>query len=223
MADFNLSSASTKMADASSFADVLGPECSLTFDEEPVDAHVYRLPDVWLPSGEIVACDGFIMMHQPFTRRVRPGRYAVTIAIAAFAEGDERIAFAQMRFSDRPVARWEMALLAGQDTSTLEPGYFFGYPVDSGTGSFADPRAVELINKATDPEMKFFNEVSAEMEKVYRHTRSWVHIETPEGSAVLFSSGLGDGMYPSYFGLEDTGEAVAIVTDFFVSNWVGPR
>lgn len=222
MHNFTLSSASTKMADASCFTDALGSNGKLTFDDDPADAHFYRLPDLWLPTGKIVAADGFIMGNQSFTRRVKPGRYPVTIAIAAFAS-DERIAFAQVRFSDRPVARWEMALVDGQDMSTLQPGYFFGYPVDSGTGSFADPEAVELINGASDPEMIFFNEVSAKMDKVYRHTRSWVHIETPKGSAALFSSGFGDGMYPSYFGLDDAEEPVTLLTDFCVSNWLRPE
>jgi hypothetical protein len=222
MHGFNLSSTSTKLPDATVFADVLGPECKLTFDDKAADVHVYRLPDLWLPMGEIVAADGFIMQRQSFTRQVKPGRYAVTIASAGFAS-DERIAFAQIRFSDRPVVRWEMALVGGQDVSMLQPGYFFGYPVDSGTGCFADPRAVELINEANDPEMEFFNEVSGEMDKVYRHTRSWVHIETPKGSAVLFSSGFGDGMYPSYFGLDQAMEPVALVTDFCVSNWLRPE
>src|SRR5262245_43113258 len=214
MHNFKLSSASTKMSDASCFADALGSGCELTFDDNPADAHVYRLPDLWLPTGEIVAADGFIMERQPFTRHVKPGRYPVMIAIAALGT-DERIAFAQVRFSDRPVARWEMALVAGQDLSTLQPGYFFGYGVDSGTGCFADAQAVDLINEASDPDMKFFNEVSAEMDKVYRHTRSWVHIETPKGSAALFSSGFGDGTYPSYFGLNEALEPVALLTDFY--------
>jgi hypothetical protein len=171
MHKINLSSASTKLADASSFADVLGPDCKLTFDETPADARVYRLPDLWLPTGEIVAADDFIMERQPFTRRVRSGRYPVTIAIAALA-GDERIAFARVQFSDRPVTHWEMALVAGQDVSSLQAGHFFGYPVDSGSGSFADLQAVDLINEASGPDATFFDEITAEMDKVYQHTRS---------------------------------------------------
>lgn len=222
MKNLQLSSKSTKLADASSFADALGPDCRLTFDDEPADARVYRLPDLWLPSGQIVAADGIIMEGRPFTRQVEPGRYPVTIAIAALAK-DERIAFAQVRFSDRPVARWELAVVAGQDVSTLKDGDFFGYPVDSGTGCFADPQAVELVNQASDPDMKFFNKISAEMDKVYRHTRSWVHIETSSGSAALFSSGFGDGIYPSYFGLDGAKEPVCLLTDFFVSKWQFPE
>src|SRR5262245_26344865 len=113
MHHFRLSSASTTMADASSFADALGSDCKLTFNDKPADAHVYRLPDLWLPTGEIVAADGFIMERPPFRRRVKPGRYPVMIAIAAFTD-DERIAFAQVRFSDRPVAHWELALVEDQ-------------------------------------------------------------------------------------------------------------
>jgi hypothetical protein len=160
------------------------------------------------------------MTEEPFTRRVKPGRYAVFIAIAALGE-DERIAFAQIRFSERSVVRWEMALIAGQDIAMLEPEHFYGYAVDSGTGSFSDPRAQHLINEASDPDMKFFDEVSGEMDKAYKHTRAWVHIETPTGSAALFSSGFGDGMYASYFGLDDTMEPVVIVTDFGVSDALG--
>jgi hypothetical protein len=222
MHNFNLSSASTKMADASAFADALGPECKLTFDDNPADAHVYRLPDLWLPAGQIVAADGFYMRQPPFTRKIPPGRHPVEIAVAAFA-GDERIAFAQIRFSGRAVARWEMALLGGQDASTLEAGECFGYPVDLATGCFADPQAAKLINQASKWSKKFFKEVHAEMDKVYRHTRSWAHIETPGGSAALFTSGFGDGVYPSYFGLDKTNEPVALLTDFCVSDWLRPE
>lgn len=222
MHDFKLSSAHTRLSNASCFADALGPDCKLTFDDSPAEARVYRLPDLWLKTGEIVATDGFIMEGQPFTRQVRPGRYEVTLAIAAFAD-DERVAFAQVRFSDRPVTRWEMAVVSGQDASTLEPGHIFGYPVDSGTGCFADRQVIELINEASDPEMNFFDQVSDEMEQVYRDTRSWVHIETPKGSAVLFSSGFGDGLYASYFGLDDALEPVALLTDFGVSAWLCPE
>ena len=37
----------------------------------------------------------------------------------------------------KPV-RWEMAVWPGQDPTELEADQFFGYGVDSGTGSFLD-------------------------------------------------------------------------------------
>jgi len=35
----------------------------------------------------------------------------------------------------------------------------------------------------------------------------------------MFSSGFGDGFYASYFGLDASGEVVALVTDFAVVDW----
>jgi hypothetical protein len=218
MDDFKFASESTKLPDTSAFGDVLNLKGEITADGDPVGVLVYHLPDIWLPTGKIIACDGFIMDREPFTHRIKPGRYPVTLAIADFAN-DERISIAQIRFAERSVSYWEMALIAGQDITTLELGYVFGYGVDSGTGCFVDPQAVELIKQAIGSSMTYFDEVNAEMNKVYKHTRSWVHVETAKGSAVLFSSGNGDGVYASYFGLDESSEPVAIITDFNVLDW----
>ena len=59
----------------------------------------------------------------------------------------------------------------------------------------------------------------AEMKKTYVPTRDWVIINTPKGSAALFSSGWGDGGYASYFGLDQNNEPVTLVTDFQVIEW----
>jgi hypothetical protein len=221
VSNIQLSSVFTRLDDRTAYRDVLGDGQTVTCSGKAASLQVYRMPDVRLPSGAIVACDGFIMDAQPYTRRVKPGTYPVTLAIAAF-DDDERIAFAQFRFAERPAVRWEMALVEGQDVAKLQPGYYFGYGVDSGTGYFTDAPTAEYLQKQFDPEMKFFDRVSGEMEKTYRHTRSWVHVETPRGSAALFTSGFGDGSYASYFGLDESDEAVAIITDFGVLEWLRP-
>ena len=138
MAEIVLSSEYSVLPDSSVFADILGPETTQLCEEKQVGVRVCRLPDLWLPSGQIVACDSFILDGTPFTRRVKPGKYPLVLAIAIYTD-DERIAFAEIQFSQKPVAMWEMAITAGQDITKLGFDEMYGYGVDSGTGSFADP------------------------------------------------------------------------------------
>jgi len=153
---------------------------------------------------------------KPFSRTVKPGAYPVTVAVAQLG-GDQRIAFAQIRFLDRRISKWEMAVTDGQDPSKLKEDEIYAYGVDSGTGSFADIGAQEVLS-ARDAR-KLVDDVMKEMKKVYEPTRDWVVVNTPKGSAALFSSGWGDGGYASYFGLDDNGEPVVLVTDFQVIDW----
>ena len=213
----NLTAQSVKADTKTAFADVIDAAPATMPDGKAVTFDCYVLGQLRLPSGKIVAADGFIMFGaEPFTRSVKPGTYPVSVAVARLGD-DQRIAFAQVRFSDRRIAKWEMALTPGQDPSKLKADEIYCYGVDSGTGSFADPGAQEVLG-AKDAR-NLVDEATEEMKKVYEPTRDWVVIDTPKGSAALFSSGWGDGAYASYFGLDDQGEPVALVTDFQVIDW----
>jgi hypothetical protein len=199
------------------FADVIGPGPTTMPDGKAVTFDCFSIGKLSLPSGNVVAADGFIMFDaKPFTRSVKPGSYPLTVAVALLGN-DQRIAFAQLRFSDRPIAKWEMALTPGQELSKLKADEIYCYGVDSGTGSFADPGAQDVLS-ARDAR-KLVDDAMEEMKKVYQPTRDWVVVDTPKGSAALFSSGWGDGGYASYFGLDDQGEPVVLVTDFQVIDW----
>jgi len=78
---------------------------------------------------------------QAFTQCVPNGEYPVTLAVARFENGDERIAYARVLLGQAPVARWYPALDATQDARMLKPGEIFGYRVESGNGCFMDPQA----------------------------------------------------------------------------------
>lgn len=100
-----------------------------------------------LPTGHIVACDPFWLTEafDPYTTVVPPGHYPVRLSIATFADGDRRVACAMLSFAEREVVRWELALRPGQDPRDLPPGELFGYPVDAGTGCFADQATMEAL------------------------------------------------------------------------------
>ncbi|WP_205895603.1 DUF4241 domain-containing protein [Metapseudomonas otitidis] len=188
---------------------------------EGIDYRFYTQPvgELELPTGQLVACDPLVSCDAPFTQTVPKGRFPLQLAIARIGE-DERIAFARIVFAPGTATRWEMALVDGQDPSTLGPDEFFGYGVDSGTGGFMDAAALRRYETQREQEGEAFDErLLAELDKTYRHTRSWTLLPTEAGNVTLFSSGYGDGTYPSYFGYDASGRLVAVVTDFLLVPW----
>ncbi|WCD81472.1 DUF4241 domain-containing protein [Pseudomonas sp. TUM22785] len=178
--------------------------------------HTQAIGELELPTGQLVACDPLVSCDGPFTQAVPKGRYPLQLAIARIGD-DERVAFARIVFAPGPATRWEMALVKGQDPNTLAPDEFFGYGVDSGTGGFMDAAALRSYEARRDQEGEAFDKrLFAELDKTYQHTRSWYLLPTDAGNVALFSSGYGDGAYPSYFGYDADGRLVAVVTDFLL-------
>lgn len=103
--------------------------------------------ELWLPSGEVIACDPFVSLGggwtKPFTTRVAPGRYRVETAIATLVTPGAdpggrphlRTAAARLVIRDTATASWEHAVTEGQDVSGLGDGEFFGYGVDAGAAA----------------------------------------------------------------------------------------
>jgi len=174
-------------------------------------------------SGALAASDPFVSPDPPpFTQAIPAGRYPVSVAIACFREDkerDERVAFARVELSHSPTLSWTMALTEGQDPAALEPDGFFGYGVDADTGCFMDPVAGQLLDARMGREDEYFNVILDEMQRTYRHTRSWLDCRpSPEHDAniICFSSGWGDGFYPSFFGFSSEGQICSLLTDFLI-------
>lgn len=189
-------------------------------DDHGKPAHLvaYRLPDLALPTGRIVAADLHFAEGPPFVTAVPPGTYPLTLIAARLGarRQDERIAFALLQFNDRPVAAWQHAPISPR-TPNGNPAPT--YPVDSGNGGLADAAAQEALLNLSDPEGTVDKKIESHLEKSYQHTRAFVHIHTHAGDAAIFSAGYGDGSYASYFALDAQGAPVALVTDFGVLNW----
>jgi hypothetical protein len=172
-----------------------------------------------ISTGKVAASDPLVQPDPPgFTQAVPNGRHPVRVLIAAFGS-DERIAYAQLRFSDAAPVRWEMAHVGTQANEPLGEGQFFGYGVDAGIGCFMDPRAGELLAERMGVEDDYFEVIIDDMEKTYAHTRSWLDFRPNPRAAenvICFSSGWGDGVYPSFFGFDAEGGVAQLVTDFLV-------
>jgi len=173
-----------------------------------------------LPSGRIVACDALIdPQPTPFGLEIAPGYYPVRIAIGRFANGDERIAAAMLQVVDEEPADWGAALLVGQHPESVDEEDLPGYGVDSGSGSFLSLEAAEFLASRLDEAVAAH--IAGRMEENYRHTRAWADILLDPAralNAIIFSSGLGDGAYPSFWGISADGRPLCLITEFGVAQ-----
>lgn len=179
----------------------------------------YEVGELVTPTGKIVACDPLVFPEtSAFTVQLSPGGYPVNLSVAHFGN-DQRVAYASILFKKGRVHHWELALLPDQDIDSLEPGEIFCYGVDSGTGCFMDLKASEAFAERINDDEDYSEALIAELDKTYVHTWSWANLvmdtET-NANLIMFSSGLGDGCYPSYFGFDEVHNPMILVTDFGV-------
>ena len=75
-----------------------------------------------------------------------------------------------------------------------------------------EPEFSDALGKAVVAE-----EAAAAMQAQYADTREWAVLPVPGAAGLdvaLFSSGMGDGAYSSYWGFDAGGQAVCLLTDF---------
>ena len=183
------------------------------------DIETVSLGDLPLPTGCTVAADPLVQPERPaFGRIVPAGAYPLTLYRV-----QARNALAELRFQSGGVERWELALVPGEDGSLLKDDEFLGYGVDAGIGSFMDiaARAAMLAREGREKGKRGYSNyyddvIHAEMQA--SGGEHLMHKPQPDDSAMvaMFRSGWGDGMYPSFWGLDAEGRPVLLVTDFQV-------
>ncbi|RWL40348.1 MAG: DUF4241 domain-containing protein [Mesorhizobium sp.] len=178
---------------------------------------VTAIGELDLPTGEIIACDPLTTGTDwpALSRKVKPGQYPVSLL-----EVQGRVAAAVLRFRPGTPARWELATLPDQDASTLKGDEAFGYPVDVGLGSFMDKMAMALMSEQRDKleaDQNYYDDVLA-VEFAPNQDRFVMHHPVAGNplNVAMFWSGWGDGIYPSFWGLDAAGEPVVLMTDFGV-------
>jgi hypothetical protein len=176
-----------------------------------------QLGKVALPSGRLAACDPWVGsdVARPFQRGIAPGRYRVEAHVAVFGDnGDQRVSCALVRIGAGAPVAWEPALVVEEQSAPRSVDEVLGYPVDSGTGCFASPESLEALitlpldGTDSDPLMS-----ALEANDVL----TWSHASLDVGSdlnVVAFSTGFGDGVYATFWGLDAAGGALCALTDF---------
>ncbi|BAY11280.1 DUF4241 domain-containing protein [Calothrix sp. NIES-2098] len=183
----------------------------------------YKVGELVLTSGKLVACDPLTLADsEPFTANFAPGRYPVILSIAHIQKNNSRrVAYAMLCLSEQTPVAWEMATHPTEDLSSLQEDEFFGYGVDSGTGCFMDADTAQIMDdsiysKNTYQESLFYK-LNCELEKNYSPTWDWADMcvdNSNQANVIAFSSGWGDGIYPTYFGFNIENKIVKVITDF---------
>jgi len=164
-----------------------------------------ELGSIEINSGQITAGDPLVTSGHPFITEFPRGKYPVEIALAS-KFGDQRVALARIKFSDNDVQSWDIALTENIKPKKTE---LYGYPVDAGTGCFADSDSYkkyveQLEEKTSDYIIEEFDK-NGNTGLIYKNV-------------AMFSSGLGDGFYQSYIGRDADNNIVCLVTDFDIFN-----
>jgi hypothetical protein len=183
--------------------------------DQPFRFSVARVGTLLLPSGRIVACDPLVAQdRKPFVQSVPPGRYVVDLAIAKRErDGDERVAFGRILFSRMTPVIWVKALRQDEKVEATQDGEAFGYPVSSNTASFMDAETAGMFRLATMAEV---DQLLDDLVAKFKPTRTWLeHSLDEKHNVMLFSSGYGKGVYPSYFAIDEAGDVCLLVTVFW--------
>lgn len=171
-------------------------------------------------SGHLVVCDPLVQAEAPaladYTAPL--GRHPVEIVVHSGRPALAVVWFKPREALTATALHWQMARWTTQDLTGLDEDSFIGYPVDAGIGCFMDTDTQQallaLIERADGDEGGEWSDALIDHDGLDEGTeyRPWGE-DSPHG-LVVFTSGWGDGVYPSYWALDTSGIPVALVTDF---------
>ncbi|WBB65350.1 DUF4241 domain-containing protein [Micromonospora sp. WMMD812] len=200
---------------------LLTPGARFTDEHGAYVIEAHPVGEIVLPTGQVVGCDPLVCPEaDPFTVTVPPGRHPARAWVAVVtrdgAEVDRRVAALELVVHDEPAVRWELAVVGDQDASSLGADDYFGYGVDAGTGTLADPAALSVL-EGWDYEQVEEVFIPAELPAdPVPGLITAVLDEATGANVVTVTSGWGDGCYGTWIGRAADGRVTSFVTDFMV-------
>jgi len=186
-----------------------------------------------IASGKILACDPFNAERTftSYSTGVPTGIHPVHLNTVTYQDGDQRVAYATVRFTLSKPAFWKPARIEGKNDLDM----FVGYPIDSGMGCFVDVLGLPLLLPKTIDRHAYRDDFSWVLAAMNDYQSEPIHAldeQLNRGENILwagvtlnaetgmnllaFHSGWGDGAYPSFFGYDDQGTLTCLTTDFLV-------
>lgn len=187
------------------------------------------------PTGEVVLADPLAYLGTKYQlileRKIPAGSYPVQISLFNSQMAGLRNAAARLVIKEEPAAAYKLAVPKGAAESDLnKPGVFTFMGVDAGMGCFADKQASEeydaFLRKwhGENPDKNHYDDYFAE--KFAESYKKYPNLQTEYGDfiewalpnsgnkLVMFSSGLGDGIYSGYWGENSKGEITDLIIPF---------
>ena len=204
------------------------------FTESP-KIKVVRAGEADFPTGEVVLADPIAYLGSRYEtvldRKIPAGSYPVELSVCLSRIAGLRIAAAGLPVSPKAAVRYEIAMPKGKEPEDLKkPGIFTFFGVDTGLACIADGKVSEENrlffekwekenpgkNKYTDYFEALFQDSFQANPEFQNQGGSFLEWRLPGSGlrTVLFSSGMGDGIYSGYWGLDAEGEIACLVALF---------
>jgi hypothetical protein len=171
---------------------------------------VHSAGQISFPSGRVVVADALASdfdRELPLDRAVPRGPHDVFFGVAAQSPSDTLVVAAWVRFSKRAVRTWVPAFSEGYEPDDT---YIPGFGVDSGTACIADLEQARSVCTEAAGERLLHGFVDGYEPGI---REALFHPDTPD-SFFACSSGLGDGFYSAFWGLDVEGAPTYLVVDF---------
>lgn len=195
----------------------------------------YVLGKADFPTGEIVLSDPIVYLGTQYMvtleQKIPAGSYPVELCICHSEQVGVRIAAARLIISSQEPVRHEIAMPKGSSKEDLgKPGVWAFFGVDNGLACFTDAKVAvkyrEFISgwKRENPgKNEYFEYFAYFFQKSYEKHPSlqresgdfllWQMPGTGDRLA-MFASGMGDGIYSGYWGIDREGKVTELVVPF---------
>lgn len=180
----------------------------------------HHIGNLDFPRGIVVGCDPALISDARayITVAVTPGSYPLTL----FTTGEyQRNVLAKLTFSNKTADKWVHAYTS-VDMEEILMGKTVGFPVDTGQACLIDEETRDAFTDFVTDFIKSnpdHNLWDALVDNSFRDSETEVEcvkavIPNTKHSFFIFTSGHGDGTYPTYWGFTDENEVVSLVVDF---------
>lgn len=186
------------------------------------------------PTGRVVLADPLAYLGSKYEtvleETIPAGSYPVELSIFNSELAGLRVAAARLKITDGRAVSYTLAQAMGYSDPDIKPKPLCFMGVDAGMGCITDKAVSEEYDKflaewhAQNPGGNHYDDYFKELlEDSYRKCPDY---QTPYGdfllwklpesknALIIFSSGLGDGIYCGYWGVDENGEKTELVMPF---------
>lgn len=187
------------------------------------------------PTGEVVLADPLAYLGSQYEtvldKKIPAGAYPVELSVCLSRIAGLRFAAARLLIGSGHAVTYEIAMPKGKKREDWNSaGVFTFFGVDTGLACFADAQVSGEYrgfmekwqqenpgkNKYTDYFKELFHKSYEAYPQFQNPGGSFLAWQMPESGRriVLFSSGMGDGIYSGYWGMDAAGEVVSLTALF---------
>lgn len=195
----------------------------------------FDLGKIQVTSGQFVITDPFLRYNpNPIKKNVDIGQYDMYLYFHDCEMG-YRVAYAVIEIDRKIPETWECALIEDSLLEGLDKTINGLFPVDAGLLCVSDKESFktyddfynDFVKKNPDGNI-YDDHFAGEFAKNGNIPEGtfkdgdWINYQLDKDhNIVMFSSGLGDGLYPAYWGIDGSGKPIKLLVDLLVEKRLG--